>query len=140
MPQISITANAPIVRQGLENLDKEIPDIGRRRIYNTMLKIKARLRKYPPAPQNSTYVRTFRLRDAVEIVRADTGYKIQVDPVSPRGVRYGKYPLGSAYGTDQAWMHVGRWPLLRDVVDEELEMLPDEIEQEIEIVARRENL
>ena len=45
MTQISITTNAPLVRQGLENLAAEIPQVGRRRIYNTLVKIRSRMRK-----------------------------------------------------------------------------------------------
>ena len=50
---------------------------------------------------------------------------------------YTKRVVGNAYGIEQAWMHQGRWNLLRDVQDEEVAKLPDEIEKEISAVARR---
>jgi hypothetical protein len=53
---------------------------------------------------------------------------------------YTKYVVGTAYGTEQAWMHQGRWQLLRDVSDEEVAKLPKEIEDNIMQVARREGL
>jgi hypothetical protein len=37
-------------------------------------------------------------------------------------------------------MHKGRWEVYRDVVDEEIEKLPDAVEQEIRMVARRKGL
>ena len=45
MTQLSITTNLPIVRQGLEDLAAEIPKVGRKRIYDTLVKIRKELRK-----------------------------------------------------------------------------------------------
>jgi hypothetical protein len=48
-----------------------------------------------------------------------------------------KWVSGTAYGTDQARIHQGRWPLLRDVVEESVAQLPKEIADDIVMVARR---
>jgi hypothetical protein len=134
--QISITTNAPIVRQGLENLALEIPNIGRRRVYNVMLKVRTRAKIYPKERIGQKYVRTYRLRENWNIERLKNGYMI-TNPTP-----YTKYVMGDAYGTSQAWMHIStdqgpRWTKTRDIVEQGIVTLPDEIREEINMVARR---
>jgi hypothetical protein len=89
---------------------------------------------YPPPPPTSRYVRTFALQHGWTITSRQDGY------TTSNATPYTKYVVGTAYGTEQAWMHVGRWLLLRDVSDEEVGKLPAEIDSHITQVARRENL
>ena len=136
MTQISITTNANLVRQGLEDFAAEIPKVGRRRIYNVMLKIRTRMKKYPNVRRNQKYVRTYRLRNGWQIVSKPNGYMI-TNPTS-----YTPFVVGDAYGLRQAWMHVStdqgkRWATLRDTVDAEVANLPREIENELNFVKRR---
>lgn len=135
--QLSITTNAKLVSMGLQNLAREIPRIGRGQIWKTMQRVRTRARIYPPERPLQKYVRTFRLRDNWKISKASTaenGYTIS------NTTPYTKYVMGSAYGTEQAWMHVGRWTPTRDIMEEELALLPAEIVSEINMVARREGL
>lgn len=128
--EVTITTNAPLVAKQLEDLNAEIPVISRGRIFGRAQTIARRLRIYSAAPAGSKYIRTWALRDAVEVVRNDDGYTVRVDPVSDKGVHYAEYVLGG-FGTMQAWMHVNRWPRMQNVVDEELAELPREIEENI---------
>jgi hypothetical protein len=133
--QLSIQIiGADLVRRGLQNLAAEIPQIGRLQIYQTQQAIVRRMKVYPPPPATSRYVRTFTLQRGWAITPRSDGYTISND------TPYAKYVTGSAYGTDQAWMHQGRWQLLRDVSDEEIAKLPKAIEDNISQVARREGL
>jgi hypothetical protein len=139
MTQISITTNAPLVRQGLENLAAEIPQVGRRRIYNTSNRVLVRMRKYPKERIGQRYRRTGRLGAGWKLKKLDTGYTVIND------TKYTKYVVGNAYGLQQAWMHVStdqgkRWQLLRDEVEAEIKTLPQDIEDEIKLVARRNKL
>lgn len=151
--QLTITSNVGLVRQGLEDLGAEIPKIGRRRIYNVMLRIRSELRKpgepvtYPIKWDSERQRRAFFASDGFgrgiparrtgnynaryRIIRADNGYTIE------NTARYGRYVGGSAYGTGQSRIHAGRWLLMRDVVEAQVEELPQEIAAEIEMVARR---
>jgi len=136
MTQLSITTNAPLVRQGLEDFSAEIPKIGRRRIYNTMLRIQALMKKYPAQRKNQKYIRTYRLRSGWKIVSKTNGYMIT------NSTPYTPFVVGDAYGNRQAWMHIStdqgkRWSTLRDTAESEVEKLPAEIEDEINIVKRR---
>lgn len=151
--QISVSTNAPLVRQGLENLAADIPQIGRRRIYNAMLAMRSELRK-PGSPitypvhwdserQRKAFFasdgfgrgiptrRTGQYNAGYQIVRTDKGYRLE------NRVSYAKYIGGSAYGTKQSNIHRGRWQLMRDAVDEQIANLPEEIIEEIKIVSRR---
>ena len=135
MTQLSVTVTgADIVRQGLQDLEREIPRIGREQIYRTMQAIVRTMKIYPPPPSASTYVRTGTLGAGWTILPASgamPGYMVRND------TPYTKYVVGNAYGLEQAWMHQGRWNLLRDVAEEETAKLPPEIENNIQMVARR---
>lgn len=128
MTRISVTVhNGELVRQGLQDLQAAIPQIGRKVIFDKMNVIAKSMKKYPPPRSGSRYVRTYRLRDSVELIRLDNGYAIEIDPVA-RGRHYGKYVIGDAKGEQQAWMHKGRWHLFAHVVTHHLRRLPDDIE------------
>jgi len=159
MPQISVKTTAPLVRQGLENLTAEIPQIGRRRIRTVMERIKRRMQEYPPEPAGQStasshsalgtifrptkgrYRRTGNLGASwkIEEISGSMGYTISND-AQRKGRSYGQYVVGDAYGTSQAWMHQGRWQKLRDVAEEEVDTLPEDVNNEILMVARRNNL
>lgn len=132
MTQLSITLkNAEFVRKGLQDLAAEIPKVGKQQIWHTAQAIVRRMKVYPPPPAASTYIRTFTLMGGWTITPNTNGYTTRND------TPYTKYVVGNAYGLEQAWMHQGRWNLLRDVQDEEVAKLPPEIEKEISAVARR---
>ena len=137
---IQVSGNAELVRQGLQNFDADIVKIGRRTIYNTSVRIKNRLRIYPPERPDQTYVRTFALRDSVRVTGLPSGYVISVNPISPKGVAYGGYVVGDADGNGQAWMHKDRWPQFANVALEEIYTLPDEIVNELELSAENNGL
>jgi hypothetical protein len=145
---------AELVRKGLQDLAAEIPKIGRQQIRVVMERIKRRMQEYPPEPAGQSvssahailgtvyrparrrYQRTGKLGASWAIEDTGTGYRIE-NNAARRGKLYGQYVVGDAYGTGQAWMHRGRWPLLRDVVEEEVEKLPPEIDKHISLAARR---
>jgi hypothetical protein len=96
-----------------------------------MNRITRNMEGYPPERPRQTYVRTGRLGRRWNVKRLDEGYTVS------NSTPYTKFVVGSAYGTDQAWMHVGRWQLFRDVVDMEVDKLPQEISDAVIMVARR---
>lgn len=134
--QITIESNVGLVRQGLQDLQAEIPKIGRRRIYDAMNRITREMEGYPRERPRQKYVRTGNLGASWKVKRTESGYVIEND-ARRRGRRYTRYVVGDAYGTGQAWMHAGRWPLFRDVVDNEIAKMPQEVADEIDLVARR---
>jgi hypothetical protein len=131
MTQLSITVKDELVRKGMQDLGAEIPKIGRLQIYQTEQAIVRRVKIYPPERPAQTYIRTGTLGAGWTITSNTNGYTISND------TPYTKWVVGNAYGLEQAWMHQGRWQLLRDVQDEEVEKLPPAIESEISTVARR---
>jgi hypothetical protein len=139
--QLTITSNAEIVRQGLQDLSGEPIKIGRRKIFEAMNRITREMEAYPPERPGQKYERTGRLGFAWKVKSLGDGYTISNDVRSLKtGKTYAKYVVGSARGSDQAWMHKGRWLLLRDVVEKEVEKLPPEIAKEIVMVARSKGL
>ena len=152
--QLSVQVRGELVRKGLQNLEAQVPQIGRQQIRTVMDRIKRRMQEYPPEPAGQSiasqhpvlgkiyrtakgrYQRTGLLGASWSIDSTDNGYMIS-NSASRKGRFYAKYVVGNAYGLAQAWMHVGRWQLLRDVTDQEVANLPKEINQQIAMVARR---
>jgi hypothetical protein len=144
MPQITIQVkNAQLVARGLSNIRLHIPKINEKIIKKVADAVVREMKIYPP-PADSGYVRTYRLKNSWRVKRMANGYKIEGDPVSPRGVHYGRYVVGTAAASSgvngQAWMHVGRWLLFRDVVDYQTSKLSDEISEHIRLKVKEERL
>lgn len=151
MTQISITTNAPLVAKELENLAAEIPEISRGRIFGRAQGIVRRYSKYPPRPGlpikwdtdkqriaffasggfggGIPHVRRNAIPGGFKLVKLENGYSVVNDvPGAP-------FVIGDVYGKGQSRIHQGRWPLLRDVAEQELEQLPQEIMDAIDIAA-----
>lgn len=126
---INLTAEVEggeIVRRGLEDLALAIPKVSRLRIYNAMRRVLTRMRNEPS--RMASYDRTGTLRAGWPyrpVREGEIGYRIY------NPVEYAHYVVGDAYGDGQAWFHVGRWEKFREVVDEEIRNLPEEIENVI---------
>jgi hypothetical protein len=132
MTQLSITVqNADAVAAAIEKLGTGIADASKVRIYATAQSVVRVMKEYPPVPFMSNYVRTGRLGEGWQIISRNGGYAVK------NNTPYTKYVVGNAYGLEQAWMHEGYWQRLRDVVDDEVSKLPEELINEINMVARR---
>ena len=121
--------NVGKVRTALQNLWSKLPLIGGNRIKDFMNRLMARMKIYPPprsTPGVKPYVRTYRLQSNWRVEKAGpTGYRLL------NRTPYTKWVVGSAYGTMQAWMHVGRWTTLRDAADIEMTELPANLVKDI---------
>jgi len=139
MTQISFKFDpkAKLVRKGLENLRLKVPQIARSRIFDSLKRVVAVMQRYPPPRPMQRYKRTFKLKRGWRILRkGPTGYTI-LNRASYRGRAYPKYVVGDAKGGTQAWMHVGRWRLLRWEMEAEFEKQPKAIANNIHFFARR---
>lgn len=132
--QLSIKVRTELVRQGLENLSAEMPAAGRRRLRTVLERAKRVMEAYPAERPGQRYTRTGKLFSGWRINKLGNNKGYSLGNIRD----YGKFVVGDAYGTSQAWMHKGRWPLFRAVTEKELEALPKELEKEIVMVARRE--
>jgi len=144
-----------LVRQGLQNLSEDIPKIGQNQIWKTLVKARATAKIYPNQVAGSNwarqpsriYIRTYRLKKSVKIKKIkDTkygiyGYSLSVDPVEVRkgyDKHYGRYVKGDPFsGWAQVPVHAGRWSILRDDVQNELNQLPKEILDELKPIAKK---
>ena len=147
---------AELVRQGLEDFDREIPAIGRKRIYNTMLKIRRRLaapvrrpsypidwdsdkqRRYVMAllrrQGNIPYKPTGRYEKNWQITKTENGYSIENDAPPAR------YLSGNFRGQGQSHIHEGRRLIMAEAVEQEIQGLPEEIDDAITYYGRGLNL
>ena len=127
---IAEVENGEIVRKGLQDLEREIPLIARKSIYDALRRVLTRMRKEPS--RMASYTRTGLLR---------SGWPYRPERLGPsaytiyNAVEYTRYVVGDAEGLNQAWFHVGRWENFREAVEEELGKLPQEAERAIELYA-----
>lgn len=150
--------NGELVKKDLEDLAfSEGPKVSAGRIRGRLESARIKLIRYPAAfegpypwktPKQRRYVmmmirlgkivlpyrRTGKYGQSWRVEKKETG-RVGYTLKSP--LSHAKYVSGSAYGTDQARIHQSRWPLLRDVVEEAIAMLPQEIADDIVMVARR---
>lgn len=139
---VAVSDKARIVRQGMQNLRREIPQIGAQKMYDALSRAKARITRYPAIPAGSTYQRSGTFGHGWQIIRLTggdrQGWRLHGEARDRRGRDYTHWVSGSAYGTMQARVHAGRWVKVRDAVDDEVRKLPAAIREELAIVARRE--
>jgi len=152
----SVRVRGDLVAKSLQELDAEIPKIGRQQIYNTVRKIKAAMRKpgkkptYPIKWDSDKQRRAFfatggfgrgiptrrtgQYAAGWEIEKIESGYKVH------NKFAGAKHIGGDAYGLSQSSIHKGRWAVLRDETDKAIETLPAEVGANIVTVARRKGL
>lgn len=154
---------AKLVRMGLQDLAREIPNIGADQIYQAMRRARERVVRYPPSPRRvrwdsekqraaffatngfgggipyqrtGTYGRSWYIRRNPRSARVMAGYSLMSN-AEQRGKRYSKYVGGDAYGTSQSNIHANRWAKVRTSVERETKTLPADIRAHIMMVARR---
>lgn len=154
--QLTLKVDGELVRKGLQDLSAEIPKVGRQQIRTVMNRILRRMSKpgrkpnYPIKWDSEKQRRAFFATDGFgrgiptkrtgaytggwKIESVENGYRLE------NNTSYAKYLGGDAYGVVHSGIHKGRWENTRDVVEEETEKLPEEIEAAIIMVARREGL
>lgn len=157
---------AKLVRQGLQDLNREIPAIGASDIFEMMQRVKARVTRYPPSPRRvrwdsekqrraffatngfgggipyqrtGVYGKSWYIRRNPRASRAQQGYSL-ISNAEQRGRRYSKFVGGDAYGTSQSRIHSNRWAKVRTSLETEIKPLPRAIRSHIMMVARRKGL
>jgi hypothetical protein len=152
---ISINAKKParIVRQIEQNLRAELPKVGRMKLRNVLERIRKKMSgegkkvNYPVKWDNPKqrrayfatdgfgkgipYTRTGGYQQAWKVVQKENGFSLR--NAKPQA----KYIGGTSYGLGQSRIHQGRWRLLRDTVDEELDKLTEEVRDSLFVVTRR---
>jgi hypothetical protein len=151
--RLSITVKGELVRKGLQDLGAEIPKVGRQQIRTVLNRIQRRMSKegkrpeYPIQWDSDKQRKAFFASDGFGrgIPTKRTGEYISGWTIAPitngyqlqNSATHAQYLGGDAYGVVHSGIHKGRYENLRDVVEDETGKLPDEIENEIQMVARR---
>lgn len=81
-----------------------------------------RAKPYPPERTGQTYRRTYKLQRSFYARRVGKS-SIEIGNSQP----YSNYVIGDKSGGSQAWMHQGRWWLVRDVIQAETPALRQDI-------------
>jgi hypothetical protein len=154
--QLSVQVRGQLVRKGLQDLTAEIPLVGRQQMRTVAERIKRRMQTYPDEPEGQSVAETHSVLGTVfktargryrrtgllgrswviEQLPDNKGYKIS-NNAARKGRPYPQFVVGDAYGLRQAKIHQGRWNLFRDVTERETARLPQDITEQISLVARR---
>lgn len=151
MIQMTIKADTDIVRQGLEDLSREIPRIGRQRIYEALRHAQGILKAAKSRPGSPIQWDTEKQRKAFfasdgfgrgiptrrtgrsnrwDLVRSGDGWMLS-NPTDYAGYLYGHYDGGG-----QSRIFRADYPLFQGVVENEVTALPPDIEQHITYYGR----
>lgn len=146
------TVGADLVRQGLQDLDREIPRIGRQTIYDALSHAK-RILSTPGAPSRSPvqwdsdrqrrfvlgmlreqnnlpYSRTGRMNSGWTMEKLDSGYRLE------NSNENAVYVYGNYEGARQSRIHQGRWPTMQEVIENAISGLPEAIEENLSYYGR----
>lgn len=164
MPQITVKIkNGELVKKALENFAADIPLVSKGRVYGRVMAARKRITTYPAIwkgelPKNwfvsdrqrrkvfallregrIPYQRTGKYGASwrVTALPGNRGYRLET---SGTASSYAKYVGGDASGNGQAKIHQGRWAVAREVIDDEMETLHQEIEPALVAAARRRGL
>lgn len=125
------------LRVGLKRLGDAIPALSARAVRAAMVKAKEEASAQWPVAEyygynvglryQQKYERTGRYGGGFQVVRnGPQNYTLQ------NRVAYAVYVGGDSNNQGQAWMHQGRWPLIRETVDKFVEPMVQQIEHEID--------
>jgi hypothetical protein len=154
---IRVTSNAKLVAKSLQDLGAEIPKVGRQQIYNVALRSRTILRK--PGKKSKRPVPWDSIRQKIKVLII-LRYVLKEMPYRRRGI-YNKafnivkqpngydiineqeratYISGDADGKGQSKIFRGRYPIMRNVIDQEMDKLPTAVVAHIELVAQKKGL
>jgi hypothetical protein len=149
--QLTVNENSELVRSGLQDLDADIPKVGRLGIYRTAQRIVAKMRmpgdpstspvNWDSEKQRKAYFasdgfgrgipthRSGNYQKGFQIVSLPDGYQVINDEQGAA------YIGGDVTGHGQSMIHVGRWPVLANAVSVEIRELPTDVVAELRIAA-----
>lgn len=134
--KLSLRVEAGAVLRSFQNIRAEVPVVGEKTLEGVLTRARRRLQVEPPERPGQRYIRTHKLAKGYRITRQKRGYMME-NTATRKGRRYPVFVVGDGTGKGQAWMHVGRWLLFRDVIDFEMTKVPDSVEKQIKIVAAK---
>ena len=134
--QITVKVINQQVRVSLRNVARAIPKSGIRVLMRLMKNAVEIITSYPPKPPESRYVRTGAYGRSFELTRVGAvGVRLT------SGLDYTVYVGGNAVGAGQAWMHEGRWMLIKEAIDERVTFqLAAEAEADLSTIIRQEGM
>lgn len=152
------TSKAKVVRQGLANLRKKFPLVGREEMFELSRRIRRRMAVPAPKPDYPINWDTLRQRKAFfatggfgggiphkrkkrkgyphsfRVIKIKDGYKINNS--YPGAVYIG----GDERGLGQSRIHAGRWPLFRREFDKEVSKMPKRLQRSLRDAAERDGI
>ena len=142
MTTITVSTNAGNIKIGIEKVADNLPRITKRQIKSAMTEARKTARgNWPngggpggysiPQTSGTRYRRTGNYGRSMTIQEIGLSFKLS-STASRNGKTYAPFVGGNAYGTGQANIHAGRWPLLSKAVSDSIRDLVASIENDIE--------
>lgn len=103
------------VARGLHQAGNEIPPAVESELTQAAFPVYFNLADYPSPRPGQKYVRTFEYRRLLSYVIESAGNVVML--TFKQGAAYSRYLRGDGDKYPGAWMHVGRWRSLKDIID-----------------------
>jgi len=141
--QITIRlTNLDNILRGVRKFGAAIPGVGKAALRRAMQRAKKTASgNYPfggfggySIPPRGTYRRTGRYGRGFQIIATQTGTRME------SGAAYAVYVGGNSQGGGQVRWHAGRWPLIAESVEAELQPLITELETDFSGLIRQEGI
>lgn len=142
MPTTKVTIDDSEVRTALRHAALAIERLPAREIVPVLEEARDSLRDAPELP-GQKYIRTGRRYAAAKLITTpgnnqySKSYRVESNPRYPGGRTGNPYVLGNAYGTGQARIHAGRWPLMFDVMNKALDKIVERAREYFRSVLER---
>ena len=122
------------MRVGLSKFRAAMPGIGKRVWRALLTRVIRAVTRYPAERPYQKYIRTGRYGRSFKLethhIGASAGYTIKSDAVA-NGRHYTRYVGGNSAGEGQVEVHQGRWPVVREEIDSELEHVYAEMDADV---------
>jgi hypothetical protein len=119
-------------RKTLKDLVRKVNKLPFDFIRSSMESVVKVMQKYPRKRPFQKYIRTDTFKNAWELNRTPSYFEIK-NFAEQKGIVYPSYVVGDATGQGQAWMHVGRWKVFRQVFEDVFSRLPKSIYDRLKV-------
>lgn len=142
MTSITVRSNGKSIFLGLQRYGEKLTDTVDENMQEGMEEAAKEARGgYPDGTQGGynvarrgSYERTGNLGASSYMQRNGMSYQF-VSAAYRNGKPYNTYVLGDGYGSGQAWMHVGRWPIAYRVIEKYVNTITKRISDDIDALS-----
>lgn len=137
MTQITVKVDDSQVKSILGNAVLAVEKLPDDVMFPILAEARDEVRTYPAERPGQRYIRTGNRYRATYLQKEGRAFRLYSNPRYGSGRSADPYVVGNALGQGQAWMHVGRWALLYEVMMRAKERIIQKAEEEFRRILSR---